>query len=1173
MLSSLVQRAQSIIDQTPLSSHNDKHPSKAQLFREQFRLPESQHPVAEISAELFIPLPYSSTDQPPRSGEKARDNGTKYVGELHLSESFLCFSSLRTTFLSSASHSSSTSYTGQTGGAGPGGHGFTIPLCSIRRVERLNSAPHVFNLALTLWDKYAQQQPTALVEKPPQGLPVRKLILNLDGSRQSAERFCDHLKKCLRESMRELDGLRSTTADCYSEYLMNPAILHTKASKEQNKDLPTPPDVGLGAIFRYPGDARKLRDRSKIRLWTDYMRENGRNATIVRQPTFHKLIRVGLPNRLRGEIWEVSSGSFYTRLRNPNLYQKTLDKFVGQESLAIDEIEKDLNRSLPEYAAYQDQRGIGRLRRVLTAYSWTNDEVGYCQAMNIVVAAILIYTSEAQAFFLLSALCDRLVPGYYSRDMYGTLLDQKVFENLVEKTMPVLWEHLVKSDVNLSVVSLPWFLSLYINSMPLVFAFRVLDVFFLEGPKVLFQIGLAILRINGEELLDMTDDGSFISILKNYFARLDESAHPTSQNEKLRAITRFQELMVTAFKEFGAITHSSVTDLREKHFDNVKEGLATFAKRTSIRNLGPESKKLSTDDLSVLYDRFFSILRQRQDRAKVKEEERRKLTLQTRRPGMRSLNSDTAADAPLKGDSPLQTMDYDAFREFLASTAKWAMTDSPTTPGGENGPRNGSMRVRSKSVMSAWGLGPEPADHDFMQRLYGKWDESNQGALTLPNIVKGLAKLKGTTDIMNSMSLFFDLFDDDGNGKVDREGILRMSESLLFLSRRGFDGAIVDSDSASNMTSPQLPADLAPGLLGIKMTINEKFLSSVSAFIRRCFEYADPDKPEEEAETEVASKLHGLGVSTNVEPEEDLLDLTETRSHTKSVTSPEPTNVDPSSKATPPGSPHPAASAQPTLERRDSARAVSSNVALDPNKPLHITLPTFRMVILADELLEQFFETFFPQSFKLATQANGSQISLSSPTSASTLSGNLTTFANIGQPVRNLASNLSGKKDTVPDVGIAGGVVEPGSRGLRGVLDNIVNDGMRMAAEMRKRMDEAQREFERQAAENAKQGRRVPGAVDDEDDDEDDDELHAHRRDQDLLEGAEASSIKTSRSEGSFRSQRSGTEGSMTSSISGVSVKGKEVDRSTIGTSIMDEPVNIDSEKGKVEFDSKFSLE
>ena len=111
---------------------------------------------------------------------------------------------------------------------------------------------------------------------------------------------------------------------------------------------------------------------------------------MVRQPTFHKLIRVGLPNRLRGEIWELTSGSFYLRMRAPTLYTDTLAKFSGRESLAIDEIEKDLNRSLPEYAGFQGEEGIGRLRRVLTAYSWLYEYIGYCQAMNIVVAALLM---------------------------------------------------------------------------------------------------------------------------------------------------------------------------------------------------------------------------------------------------------------------------------------------------------------------------------------------------------------------------------------------------------------------------------------------------------------------------------------------------------------------------------------------------------------------------------------------------------------------------------------------------------------------------------------------------------------------------------------------------------------------------------------------------------------
>ena len=388
--SSFVQKAQSLVDQAnfniPSLSSSTDNPSKASLFRQQFRLPDSQNPLQEITAELILPLPTTSS-----SGEGSRkvDNpGNRYTGRLHLSERFICFSTQPTSFLPSSTLTASTSWTGQTHGTGPSGNGFTLPLSCIRRVERLHSAKEVFSLALTTWNGLLNKQ------QEPNFSPQR-LILQLVGSRQACERFCDTLKKGLREGMKEVDNLRLVVTDCYSEYVLSGAKAKAQEEKDGKElvdaDGRQPPDAGLGMLFRYPGDARKLRDRSKMRLWSEYFRENGRNATLVRQPTFHKLIRVGLPNRLRGEVWELTSGSLFLRIRSPNLYQETLAKFEGQESLAIDEIEKDLNRSLPEYPGFQSEEGIGRLRRVLTAYSWTNAEIGYCQAMNIVVAALLMY--------------------------------------------------------------------------------------------------------------------------------------------------------------------------------------------------------------------------------------------------------------------------------------------------------------------------------------------------------------------------------------------------------------------------------------------------------------------------------------------------------------------------------------------------------------------------------------------------------------------------------------------------------------------------------------------------------------------------------------------------------------------------------------------------------------
>ncbi|KAH7185505.1 rab-GTPase-TBC domain-containing protein [Fusarium flagelliforme] len=1036
-LTSIVQKAQQLIDPTQglnLSS-SDRNPSKSSLFQSQFRLPASQTPLYEINAELTIP-PSNATH-----GDKDHDRGWHYAGKLHLSEHYMCFSTTPTSFVQSASLSTSTAFTGQTHGGGPSGNGFTFPLCAIRRVERLNSQNFQFALALTTWNGLLAETPKD--KKDPR---EQRITIHLAGTRQSCERFCDGLKKGLRAGVGNVAKLRRVAAECYSEHLL----------RTEDKKNDPPPDAGLGMLFRYPGDPKKLRDRAKMRLWAEYLRDNGRNFTLIRQPTFHKLIRVGLPNRLRGEIWELTSGSIYLRLENPALYTDTLAKFEGQESLAIDEIEKDLNRSLPEYPGFQSEDGINRLRRVLTAYSWVNADVGYCQAMNIVVAALLIYMSEAQAFFLLSTLCDRLVPGYYSTTMYGTLLDQKVFESLVERTMPILWDHLVKSDVQLSVVSLPWFLSLYINSMPLVFAFRVLDVFFVEGPKVLFQVGLAILRINGEELLDATDDGAFISVLKSYFSRLDESAHPRSENPKLRAVTRFQELMVVAFKEFAGITHSSITELRLKNKDAVLSNIENFAKRTAIRNLGPESKLMSTDELGALYDRFYSILYERQQRDHMIQQEKMRRAKASR---MRASEIFTTHHNEVErgrvGLGPSTSlMDYDAFREFLASMSKWAISDSPgaTKYGNyeERQTKYNSAR-RASDMLSPWGTGPEPAEHEFLRRLFKKWDVDGSSALTLQNVVTGLAQIKGKRDIMGTITYFFELYDDDDDGKVDREGILRISEALLFLSRRGLEGTLSPSANSTIESDPASGQESQAGLPS-GVSTNERFLGSVSAFIRRCFEYADPagghkDQVPTSPDNET-SKGDAFAIGDDDDDDDDEEDLLGLESPTSSPTKAKKPTLSTESSLDAPTDPEVA-----SRRRVSKAKSEAANAALDPAHPLHLTLPTFRMVVLADELLEQFFESSFPASFHVIEGL---------PTTTSAQS--LTTFSSLG---------FAARPPVAPPVGPPGA-----GRGLRGVLDNIVTDGMRVATEVRRRMDEAQKELEKNA---------LPGQRPEEEDEDDDD--------------------------------------------------------------------------------------
>ena len=265
-LNNLVQKAQSFIDPvlSPITSNHDKRYSKAILFREQFRLPDSETPLHEITAELTVPLPYKpSTGQ---GGLKSDDQiqGNIYAGKLHLSERFLCFTTLNTSFHSASTYQGSTTFAGQTHGTGPAGNGFTLPLCAVRKVERLPTHNALCALAITAWNG------TASTKSGTSHNDMQRFTLQLAGSRQASDDFCDGLKKGLRNGIKQLDNLRNIAGQCYSEYLLSDTSSKTKDGA--NEIVREVPEAGLGMVFRYPGDPRKLRDRSKMRLWGEYFR-------------------------------------------------------------------------------------------------------------------------------------------------------------------------------------------------------------------------------------------------------------------------------------------------------------------------------------------------------------------------------------------------------------------------------------------------------------------------------------------------------------------------------------------------------------------------------------------------------------------------------------------------------------------------------------------------------------------------------------------------------------------------------------------------------------------------------------------------------------------------------------------------------------------------------------
>lgn len=94
-------------------------------------------------------------------------------------------------------------------------------------------------------------------------------------------------------------------------------------------------------------------------------------------------------------------------------------------------------------------------------------------------------------------------------------MDQSVFEELIQEHLPDLAGHL-KDPSALASISLSWFLTLFLSIMPLESAVNVVDCFFYDGIKAIFQLGLAVLEANAEDLCGSKDDGQALMILSRW---------------------------------------------------------------------------------------------------------------------------------------------------------------------------------------------------------------------------------------------------------------------------------------------------------------------------------------------------------------------------------------------------------------------------------------------------------------------------------------------------------------------------------------------------------------------------------------------------------------------------------------------------------------------------------
>eukprot|EP01127_Copromyxa_protea_P017311 TRINITY_DN5258_c1_g1_i2.p1 TRINITY_DN5258_c1_g1~~TRINITY_DN5258_c1_g1_i2.p1 ORF type:complete len:959 (+),score=156.79 TRINITY_DN5258_c1_g1_i2:25-2901(+) len=375
----------------------------------------------------------------------------------------------------------------------------------------------------------------------------------------------------------------------------SPRSFHYESAEEVTMAWALDPEIISAPRF-------KESERRKHEIWNEYFKVYGvMMEPIVTQRFADILLDEGTPHALRGQMWQLCSGSIHKKEAFPGYYHSILTqpfavsdvKERKHQKRVREEIERDLTRSLPRHPYYRAGagEGVAKLRNVLRAYSRRSPQIGYCQAMNIVAATMLLYMGEEDAFWLLSAICEDIVPDYYSEglQLIGSIVDLQIFVNLAKIYLPRLEQHMNKIGLPVETVSLPWFMCFFIGYIPWTVSLRVVDLVLGFGTNVLFQIGLAVLYICEEKLLKLSSPENLTQIIKEN-------------------VTNAQQLIDLAFFQYGDLPLDDIKAMRKKQTFSIMSDIQQKNNVKALREIQKKyENKLTQNEIAKIFEDFSNL--------------------------------------------------------------------------------------------------------------------------------------------------------------------------------------------------------------------------------------------------------------------------------------------------------------------------------------------------------------------------------------------------------------------------------------------------------------------------------------------------------------------------------------------------------------------------------------
>ena len=134
----------------------------------------------------------------------------------------------------------------------------------------------------------------------------------------------------------------------------------------------------------------------------------------------------------------------------------------------------------------------------------------------------MVDENEYNAFCnIYNLICNTDIIKFYIGDEDYIKKNVDLFSKLVKKHLPKIHEHFSNLEIAHELYFIPWMCEIFSSSMSYKLLLRVLDLFLINGEYILFQIGLSILAIQEDDLLDLAISEIF-KLLKKLSSKYKE---------------------------------------------------------------------------------------------------------------------------------------------------------------------------------------------------------------------------------------------------------------------------------------------------------------------------------------------------------------------------------------------------------------------------------------------------------------------------------------------------------------------------------------------------------------------------------------------------------------------------------------------------------------------------